>query len=200
MAKSFTLVLGGVRSGKSDLAQKLALHAGGNVLFVATAAPGDEEMRARIAAHRARRPPHWRTLEEPLHVADALEREAAGADVVVLDCVTLWVSNLMAAATPAGSDQPAASAAEHAVAAALGALHDWYRGASASLIAVSNEVGMGLVPPYPSGRLYRDLLGMANQRLATVATQVYVTFAGVPVEVKALSAHPWQDPPAGSGP
>ncbi|MSQ09440.1 MAG: bifunctional adenosylcobinamide kinase/adenosylcobinamide-phosphate guanylyltransferase [Dehalococcoidia bacterium] len=195
MAKAFTLILGGVRSGKSDLAQKLAQHAGGQVLFLATAEPGDAEMQTRIAAHRAQRPAGWRTVEAPLQLADTLDRHAAGVDVVLLDCVTLWVSNIMAAVTPVGAESPSMAAAEGALAQELGALHDWHRGTSASIIAVSNEVGMGLVPPYPSGRLYRDLLGMANQRLATLATQVYVTFAGIPVDVKALSARLWEHAP-----
>lgn len=193
MPKSFTLILGGVRSGKSDLAQKLAQHAGGSVLFLATAQPGDTEMQARIAAHQATRPANWRTLEAPRNLADALEPATRDVDVVVLDCVTLWVANIMAAVTPEDADTPDQHAAEGALAQELGALHDWYRGANASLIAVTNEVGMGLVPPYPSGRLYRDLLGFANQRLATVATQVYVTFAGIPVDIKALAARPWDD-------
>lgn len=193
MPKAFTLILGGVRSGKSDLAQKLAQHADGSVLFLATAEPGDAEMQARIAAHQATRPSSWRTLEAPLHLADALEPAAHDADVVVLDCITLLVANIMAAVTPAGAEAPAQRAAEAALAQELGALHDWYRGSRASLIAVTNEVGMGLVPPYPSGRLYRDLLGAANQRLATLATNVYVTFAGIPVDIKALAARPWEN-------
>ena len=107
--------------------------------------------------------------------------------------VTAWVANLLGQCFPAGSDEPDAVAAEGLVAQEIGALHDWYRGSDASLIVVTNEVGMGLVPPYPSGRVYRDLLGLANQRLATISTQVYVTFAGIPVDIKALAARPWAD-------
>ena len=192
MAKRFVLILGGVRSGKSDLAQKLALDVGGRVLFVATAAADDGEMQQRIERHQSRRPADWITLEEQLHLADALERQPSAADVVLLDCVTLWAANALAAASPQGMDMPDEQAAQHLLAGELGALHDWYRGRDTSLIVVSNEVGMGLVPPYPSGRVYRDLLGWANQRLATMATEVYLVVAGIPVEIKQLAARPWR--------
>ncbi len=192
MAKRFVLILGGVRSGKSDLAQKLALDVGGRVLFVATAAADDGEMQQRIERHQSLRAADWITLEEQLHLADALERHPSAADVVVLDCVTLWAANALAAASPQGLDKPDAQAAQHLLGGELGALHDWYRGRDTSLIVVSNEVGMGLVPPYPSGRVYRDLLGWANQRLATMATEVYLVVAGIPVELKQLAARPWR--------
>lgn len=196
VAKRFVLVLGGARSGKSDLAQKLASDMGAPVVFLATATPGDQEMRQRIEVHRRNRPFTWRTLEVPLHLADALEAEASDAAVVVIDCITLWVSNLLAAVSPKGLEEPDQAAAESVLATELGALHDWYRGSAASLILVSNEVGMGLVPPYPSGRAFRDLLGWVNQRLATLATEVYLVVAGIPVELKGLAVHPWrQDVP-----
>ncbi|MBI2886333.1 MAG: bifunctional adenosylcobinamide kinase/adenosylcobinamide-phosphate guanylyltransferase [Chloroflexi bacterium] len=192
MARRFVLILGGARSGKSDLAQKLALDMGGPVLFLATAQALDREMRQRIEAHQRSRPDGWRTLEEPLHLADALEAGAGDAAVVLAECVTLWVANVQAAASPRGVDEPDTTVAEAMLAGELGALHDWYRGSRASLILVSNEVGMGLVPPYPSGRAYRDLLGWANQRLATLATEVYLVVAGIPMELKSRAIHPWQ--------
>ena len=196
MAKRFILILGGARSGKSDLALKLAQDMGDPVLFVATAEALDEEMRQRIQAHQRNRPPQWRTLEAPLRLADALEANAKDAAVVVIDCVTLWVANVLAATSPQGQDTPNVAAAEAMLAAELGGLHDWHRGSAASLILVSNEVGQGLVPPYPSGRAYRDLLGGVNQRLATLATEVYLVVAGIPIELKSLAIHPWrQDEP-----
>lgn len=196
MAKRFILVLGGARSGKSDFALKLARDIGGRVVFLATAQAHDDEMRERIAVHQQQRLQEWRTIEEPLNVADALGAQARNADVVLVDCVTLWVANLLAAASPAGVDEPDVAATADQLASQLGALHDWYRSSSASLILVSNEVGMGLVPPYPSGRAFRDLLGGANQRLATLATEAYLLIAGMPVELKQLAARPWrQDEP-----
>ena len=196
MAKRFVLVLGGARSGKSDLAQKLALDMGGSVLFVATAEAGDEEMRRRIEVHQRSRPGDWRTLEAPLHLADALERGATDAAVVLIDCVSLWVSNLLQAASPKGLEEPDQEAAQSLLSSELGALHDWYRGGTASVIVVSNEVGMGLVPPYPSGRAFRDLVGWANQRLATIASEVYLVVAGIPVDLKQFAIRPWrQDGP-----
>lgn len=194
--KRFILILGGARSGKSDLAQKLARSIGDDqVLFVATAAADDEEMRARIAAHQAARPASWRTLEVPLQVADALAEHRGAARLVLVDCVTLWVSNMLGATSPDGGETPDLEAAKALLQDELGALHDWYRGSDASLILVSNEVGMGLVPPYPSGRAYRDLLGVANQFLATRATEVYLTVAGIPIELKSLAIHPWHQGP-----
>ena len=196
MAKRFVLVLGGARSGKSDLAQKLALDMGGPVLFVATAEAGDEEMRRRIEVHQRSRPGDWRTLEAPLHLADALERGAADAAVVLIDCVSLWVSNLLQAASPRGLEEPDQEAAQSLLSGELGAFHDWYRGGTASVIVVSNEVGMGLVPPYPSGRAFRDLVGWANQRLATIASEVYLVIAGIPIDLKKFAIQPWkQDGP-----
>lgn len=181
--KRFILILGGARSGKSALAEKLARETEGPVLFVATAEGGDEEMRERIEAHRRRRPPEWRTVEAPLAMAEAVEREAGDAAAVLLDCVTLWASNLLLRDL---------TGAEEELMGQLGALHDWYRGAKGSLIVVSDEVGMGLVPEYATGRAFRDLLGRANQRLAQLATEVYLMVAGIPIELKGLAARPWR--------
>ncbi|MCX6020224.1 MAG: bifunctional adenosylcobinamide kinase/adenosylcobinamide-phosphate guanylyltransferase [Chloroflexi bacterium] len=191
--RRFILILGGVRSGKSDLAQKLALDiGGGNVLFLATAAAGDGEMARRIAAHQAGRPAGWRTVEEPIRLADALERDARNAKVVLIDCVTLWMSNILMATSPDGGETPDQDAAEALMNEEMGALSDWRRASDASLIVVSNEVGMGVTPPYPSGRVYRDLLGLANQALATRAGEVYLTVAGIPVDLKQLMIRPWR--------
>ena len=111
---------------------------------------------------------------------------------MVIDCVTLWVANALAAAPPLGGQEADPAAARSMLSEELGTLHDWHRGAAASLILVSNEVGMGLVPPYPSGRAFRDLLGWANQRLATIATEVYLVVAGIPVDLKQLAIRPWR--------
>ena len=194
MEKRFVIILGGVRSGKSDFAIKLAADIGEPVLFIATArnTDGDEEMRQRIAEHQRRRPDSWRTLEEPLRPARAIAENEADANVVVLDCATVWAANVLESASLGDMDNPDYEAAQAQLADELGGLHDWYRGSPASLIVVSNEVGMGLVPPYPSGRVFRDLLGWANQFLAVRATEVYLLVAGIPVELKALAATPWR--------
>jgi len=178
------LVLGGARSGKSAYAQQVAQELGGSrVLFVATAQAWDEEMAQRIAQHRQERPAAWRTLEAPHHVGQAIALELDDAVVVLVDCLTLLVSNTILRLSE--SPDPAVAAA--AVQAELTALSQTCQGTAATYVVVSNEVGLGLVPDNPLGRLYRDLLGRANQTLAAQAEAVYFMVAGLPVEVKALA-------------
>jgi adenosylcobinamide kinase/adenosylcobinamide-phosphate guanylyltransferase len=175
--KALILILGGVRGGKSAFAQTLAAEHGGSVTFVATAEARDEEMERRIEDHRRARPASWRTIEAPLNPAAALA-EAPPAEVTVLDCLTLLVSNLLLR-----DESP--EEAQQAVDGEVEALLRVFEAGSGSLIIVSNEVGMGVVPPYELGRLYRDLLGWANQRIAQSASEVYWMLAGLPIEVKA---------------
>lgn len=178
------LVLGGARSGKSAYAQQLAQALGGSrVLFVATAQAWDEEMAQRIAQHQQERPTAWRTLETSHHVGQAIARELDDATVVLVDCLTLLVSNTMLRLSE--SPDPAAAAA--AVQTEITDLLQTCQENGATYIVVSNEVGLGLVPDNPLGRLYRDLLGRANQTLAAQADAVYFMVAGLPVEVKALA-------------
>ena len=158
------------------------------VLYVATATASDEEMRSRIAAHQLNRPPHWRTIEAPLDPAGALERELAQnpAPVVLLDCITLLAANLLLDGAPDEGEVDATAGAaqlDHAIDALLAL----YERSQFTLIAVSNEVGMGVVPPYPLGRAYRDILGRANARLARAADATLLMIAGMPVEISALS-------------
>lgn len=169
MANTFTLVTGGARSGKSAYAERLAVESGQPVLFVATAEALDDDMRARIDRHRAGRPGSWQTLEEPLSVAVAL-RARRVTSLVLLDCVTLLVSNLLLAGRPV---QPE-----------LDALVEWQRSSGATLIAVTNEVGLGVVPDNELARRYRDELGLANQALAAAADQVVLMVAALPVLIK----------------
>jgi len=177
------LILGGARSGKTTFAQRLAQElAGDSVLFVATAEGRDEEMERRIAAHRRSRPATWRTVEAPQRVGEAIAAQRRGERIVLVDCLTLLVSNTILAL----GEEPDTSAAEAAVRAETDALLQAYRRGDATVIIVSNEVGLGLVPPYPLGRVYRDLLGMANQALAAQADRVYMLFAGIPVDLRAL--------------
>ena len=179
------LVLGGARSGKSRFAQQLAEERGGSaVLFVATAQASDEEMAARIRAHRLCRPAEWRTLEAPLRAAAAIREAGALAQVVLLDCLTLLISNILIAA---GED---AAGAEEAIEEEIGALLALRQELPATIIVVSNEVGMGVVPPTPIGRLFRDLQGRANQRLAQQADEVYFLLAGVPLQLVPATARP----------
>ncbi len=181
MTKQFILILGGARSGKSAYAQKLALELGGpDVLYIATAQAFDEEMRARIAAHRAERPTGWHTLEAPSLIAAPVTEAIGGARVVLLDCVTLLASNAVLAL----GEEPLAQAAEAAMDVEVSALLAAYRESNATWIVVSNEVGLGLVPPYPLGRAYRDALGRANQRLAAAADRVLFMVAGLPLPLK----------------
>ena len=188
MGKELILVLGGARAGKSAFAQGLAQAMGPRVLCVVTAQPGDEEMRQRIQRHRQRRPPGWRVVEEPLAVAQALTPFLDATDVGLIDCLTVWVSNLLLAALPDGLIQnlKQAEAAEKAVSRAMDDLLARYREGGASFIVVSNEVGMGLVPEHPLGRLYRDCLGRANQQVAAQADRVYYLVAGLALDWKSL--------------
>ena len=175
MGKRLTLILGGARSGKSSFAETLAQKRGGDdVLFVATAQARDDEMRVRIAHHRTVRRIDWRILEAPMAVARALE-STKPARVVLLDCVTLWASNILLA-----NESTATEAMTHEIEELLA----WYRKSSSELIIVSNEVGMGIVPDNALGRAYRDLLGAVNRKFAEVADEVYWLVAGLPVEIK----------------
>lgn len=176
---SLTLITGGARSGKSRFAEHLAALHQGTVLFLATAEARDDDMAARIARHQAGRPAHWRTLEEPLHVAHALAK-AEPASLVLLDCVTLWVTNLLLREGTTWAQSKAE----------LDALLAWYRIRAVDLIVVTNEVGLGIVPADPLSRTFRDWLGLFNQHIAAEADAVYLMVAGLPVEVKALVRGP----------
>ena len=189
MPKELTLITGGVRSGKSAFAVRLADGSGGRVLFLATMAPGDDEGRRRVRRHQEDRPAHWQTVEEPLAVPEALLQWGRHFDTVILDCLTLWVAGLMEAtgllaARHATLGPSELDRGEKAVAGRVDDLLAAYREQPSSLIVVTNEVGAGLVPGYPSGRLFRDLLGLANQRLAAEADTVYCLLAGLPLTVK----------------
>jgi len=189
VAKELTLITGGVRSGKSAFALRLAERSGGRVLFLATMAPDDEEDRRRLRRHQEDRPPHWQTVEESLAVPEALLEWGRHFDTVILDCLTLWVARLMEAAGLLAARHAALGPSEldrgeKAVAGRVEDLLAAYREQPPSLIVVTNEVGAGLVPAYPSGRLFRDLLGLANQRLAAHADTVYYLLAGLPLTVK----------------
>lgn len=166
-----TLLLGGARSGKSTHALTLAK---GRVLFVATAEALDEEMAARIAAHKAERPAGWDTLEEPRDLARSLRSRVNDYDTIVIDCLTLWVANVMEQSDPAEG---------------VGQLLAAYRGGRANWVVISNEVGLGIVPDNPLARRYRDALGAVNRLMAAAADQVTLMVAGIPVAIKAETKH-----------
>ena len=181
------LILGGVRSGKSRLALRLAaaMPRGSRGAFLATAQALDGDMEARIARHRAERPAGWATLEEPYDVVAACESLEGRVDVVVLDCVTLWVANLLLRGD-----------VETSILAAADALAGYFAERRFSLIIVSNEVGAGLHPPTEVGLQFRDALGGVNQRIAAAADRVRYMVAGLPMVIKDLPPpEPSREPP-----
>ncbi len=179
---NLTLILGGARSGKSAAAVRMAQQCGGgNVLYVATADPGDEEMQLRIDNHRAERPAEWQTVEARHDVGQAIRRQTGSYSSVVVDCVTLLVSNLLV-----DQANPYAEEAQKRVEREIGALVEAARAmpCRSDTIVVSNEVGTGLAPVTPLGRAFRDRLGQANQWLAAAADRVVLMVAGIPVVLK----------------
>ena len=190
------LILGGARSGKSAFAERLAASSGRTVTYIATATAGDDEMRTRIAHHRASRPQEWHTIEEPLDLAGAVRQAYRFADVLLLDCVTLWLGNMLSQ-EPGQRENDDKSIEELRITSNLfdeaclkqvEALLAVVQSAepNKTLIVVTNEVGLGVVPAYPLGRVYRDTLGYVNQRLAQAADRVYLMVAGMAVDIKRL--------------
>jgi len=170
--KRTILVLGGARSGKSRYALELAKPFSRKTI-IATLEPKDEEMKARIENHKRERGPGWRLIEEPIKLAEALEQALAGTDAVVVDCVTLWISNLVLA-----------EKTENEIVAELEKLCGMAASAAIPLIIVSNEVGQGIVPGDPLSRRFRDLQGKANQMMTEVASEVYLMVAGIGLRIK----------------
>ena len=166
---SLTLVLGGARSGKSTYAQALAAKSG-SVLFLATAVPGDSEMRAKIARHRQDRVKDhldWQVVEEPVHLANHIR--STTSSIILIDCLTLWIGNILTLAHRQTLVQT---------------FLDSLAQRTCPIVLVSNEVGSGVVPDFASGRAYRDLLGETNQRVAALATDVLLMVAGLPLALK----------------
>jgi adenosylcobinamide kinase/adenosylcobinamide-phosphate guanylyltransferase len=170
MTHGTVLVLGGARSGKSAYAEALVEASALEPVYLATAEAGDAEMAERIAVHRARRGPAWRTIEEPQRLEAALIGTARPGRAVLVDCLTLWLSNL----TFSGADLEGRARELCATASGLPGL----------LVLVSNEVGMGLVPDTPLGRRFRDAQGRLNQAVARVASSVVFVVAGLPLVLK----------------
>jgi adenosylcobinamide kinase/adenosylcobinamide-phosphate guanylyltransferase len=172
MSKSI-FISGGARSGKSRLAERLAEGFGAPLCYIATGRPGDTEMVERIAAHRARRGEQWNTVEEPVNLTKVLRTADGRFRAVLIDCITLWLTNLLLNHEDAGY-------ALDEVRKLAGLLPEL----KTPLILVSNEVGMGIVPENPLARTFRDLAGRANEILAAATDEVYVTFSGIPLKLK----------------
>lgn len=167
-----TLILGGVRSGKSRLAERLAAESGKAVCYIATAHAGDGEMAARIAHHQSRRPAHWHSREAPIELAAALAAEAAPGRLLLVDCLTLWLTNLLL------SENPAALPRERA------ALMQLLPTLPGELILVSNETGLGIIPMGELTRRYCDAAGWLHQDIAALCPRVILTVAGLPHYLK----------------
>ncbi len=176
------LVTGGARSGKSSFAEQYAARHGRRIAYIATSQVLDEEMKFRVGLHRGRRPADWDTYEAPFDVHEAVREAAAGHDMLLLDCLTVYISNLLCsredAEDQAGNYELVKEACDKLVAAV--------QSGSASLVVVTNEVGDGIVPVNRLAREFRDLAGLANQLLARQAEEVFLVTAGIPVNIKQL--------------
>lgn len=171
------LILGGARSGKSAFAQEIASSMGTKVLFCATAEPLDHEMQTRIAKHKESRPEKWDTMEVSKNVAVELNKMACKYNAIIIDCITLLVANCL------GNDDKSIRG-EQCIDDEISRLIECINKKVSNYILVSNEVGSGLVPDYKLGRIYRDMLGKTNQRLAKCADEVYLMVAGLPLKIK----------------
>jgi adenosylcobinamide kinase/adenosylcobinamide-phosphate guanylyltransferase len=180
LSNGHVLVLGGARSGKTGFAERLAMRMGSKPVYLATAQALDGEMRERVRTHQAQRSGRFLTVEEPLDVPSAILTAAKNNDVILMDCVTLWITNLLE------NNMDVAGAIEEL----HGVLHDV---GTARVIIVSNEVGLGIVPDNPLARSFRDLAGSAHQRLAEICDDVYFIVAGLPMTLKG-------DPPVTEAP
>lgn len=178
------LMLGGARSGKSRLAEEMALAAGGTAAYIATAAVLDGEMARRVDIHQKRRPDHWVTVEETRNLTEALERVPAGTQTVIVDCLTLWLTNLLLPYYDEEAGVAELDTVEEEVRSELERFCLRAKSKPFTTIVVANEVGCGIVPESPLGRLFRDLAGRANQQAAKNADAVYFAVAGYPLRVK----------------
>lgn len=190
--KRVVLILGGSRSGKSELAEKMAKQMGEPVTYIATTVIGDEEMSLRVKAHRERRPPDWTTVEETHNLSQKIAGVGQRPGVILVDCLTAWLTNLL---LDVDLPFPGASCIdkENYINSRVEELAAVAMDSRANVLLVANEVGMGLVPPYPLGRAFRDISGYANRYLAQVADDAYLVVAGLVLELKSLTKIQKQD-------
>ena len=174
MRNKLIFITGGARSGKSQFAQKLADSIEGRKVFLATAGALDEEMKYRIAVHKKERPSGWDTMEETKHLSKALMTCKGKFDVILIDCLTLWVSNLLANDTV--DEAQILEDVKHFISSC--------RAIQGTVIVVTNEVGLGIVPANKLARMFRDVSGKVNQEIAAVSDDVYLVIAGVPLRLK----------------
>jgi adenosylcobinamide kinase/adenosylcobinamide-phosphate guanylyltransferase len=177
MSQTF-FITGGARSGKSKFAEQMALSYGAPICYLATAQPMDDEMGQRIRKHQQRRGDAWQTIEEPLHPAQTLAVNDGLFNVILLDCLTLWLSNLLLLYEDLGEET------ETRVMDEVQRLATTLRGMTTPVIIVSNEVGMGIVPDNRLGRVFRDIAGQANQVIAASATEAWLVASGIPLRLK----------------
>jgi adenosylcobinamide kinase/adenosylcobinamide-phosphate guanylyltransferase len=181
------LVLGGARSGKSTYAQKLAgeiTTGSSRVAYVATGVACDDEMRARVEQHRRSRPLAWATIEVPTEVAQAIKRAGGEYAVMIVDCLTTLITNWLAERGQLEESTESMVELEKAILGRLEELVRAAKGARVTVIVVSNEVGLGVVPAFKVGRVFRDLAGLANQLIGREADEVYMMWAGIPKKIK----------------
>lgn len=171
-------ITGGARSGKSVFAEKRALEFGAPLGYLATAQALDSEMGERVRRHRERRGSEWNTIEEPVQLSQALARCDGRYQAILVDCVTLWLSNLLFA------DESGGESAEESVHGELRLLKSTLQGMVTPVVLVSNEVGMGIVPDNALARMFRDIAGSANQILAAAADEVHAVISGIPLRLK----------------
>lgn len=187
MAGKIVLVTGGARSGKSAFAEALAAKPGRPVGYIATAQIYDEEMRYRVKLHQERRPADWQTYEAPFGAEKTLTEAAASKPIILFDCITLYLSNLLCAIPEAELTEERAYKDMQVQIDRLLQAAQVAAGQGVTVIFVTNEVGAGIVPENRLARFYRDLSGLANQKIAAAADDVYAVMAGIPVNIKKLN-------------
>jgi adenosylcobinamide kinase/adenosylcobinamide-phosphate guanylyltransferase len=182
------LIIGGARSGKSALAEQRARESGLAVAYLATARAEDAEMARRVAHHRERRPAHWACVEEPLQLTAALRAHAAAGNCILVDCLTLWLTNLFFAGRAAAQAEAGEAIDCPLLASETALLLESLPALPGRIILVSNEVGCGIVPMNPLARLFADEQGRLNQHVAALCERVTLTAAGLPLELKSPAA------------